>query len=253
VRELPALPLLARRYPLTSVPGALTSVPGAQRLQAVRERIDRALSRCDSPQEVVLVGASKRQSLANLRAAYDAGLRVFGENRVQEAETKIPELPQAEWHLIGPLQSNKAQRAVHDFAVVHSVDRLKIARALNRHAAEASKTIDCFVQINLGREQTKHGFLAEELEPAMAEIAELTHVRILGLMAIPPDSPVPEDARPWFRQLRELRDRLYDSAPARDFPGYLSMGMSRDFEIAIEEGATHVRVGTALFGARPPW
>ena len=199
---------------------------------------------------MVLVGASKGQSLASLRAAFDAGLRVFGENRVQEAERKISELPSAQWHFIGPLQSNKVRRVVRDFTVVHSLDRLKIARALDRHAGAASKTIDCFVQLNLGREESKHGFFDEELEPAMAELAQLPHLRMRGLMAIPPDSRDPEESRPWFRRLRELRDRLLASSPGAEFPGLLSMGMSRDFEIAVEEGATHVRVGTALFGAR---
>lgn len=245
MRELSALPPRARRHPLTLTAAEL-------RLRTVRERIDRALSTCGLPREVVLVGASKGQSVASLRAAFDAGLRVFGENRVQEAERKIRELPAAEWHLIGPVQSNKAQRVVHDFTVVHSLDRLKIARALDRHAGAASKTIDCFVQINLGREVSKHGFFDdEELEPAMAELSELQHLRIRGLMVIPPNSPDPEESRPWFRRLRELRDRLQGGWPGPEFPGLLSMGMSRDFEIAVQEGATHVRVGTALFGVRP--
>ena len=244
MRELSPLPPRARRHPLTLTAAEL-------RLRTVRERIDRALSTCDPTREVVLVGASKGQPLARLNAAFAAGLRVFGENRVQEAQRKISELPAAEWHLIGPLQSNKAQRVVHDFTVVHSLDRLKIARALDRHAGAASKTIDCFVQINLGREKSKHGFFDEELEPATAELFELPHLRIRGLMAIPPNSPDPEGSRTWFRRLRELRDRLQGGSPGPEFQGLLSMGMSRDFEIAVEEGATHVRIGTALFGVRP--
>lgn len=225
----------------------------ARRLQEVRRRIAAACERCGrSPEEVTLVGASKQQQPAKLRAAYEAGLTVFGENRVQEAAAKAPELPAAiEWHLIGPLQSNKAKAAAELFAVVESVDRLKIARVLDREAGRLGRRLPCFIEVNLGGEESKHGFPPDGLPGRLAPLADLGHLEPLGLMSIPPPADDPELSRPWFRRLRRLRDELA-AAPGWDgFPGLLSMGMSHDFEVAVEEGATHVRVGTALFGPRP--
>lgn len=224
-----------------------------QRLAAIRENIARAAERAGrEPDAITLLGASKRQPLAVLRAAFDAGLRSFGENRVQEAEEKSPRLPdEIEWHLIGPLQSNKARRAAELFATVHSIDRLKIARALDRHAGDLGRRISCFLEINLGGEDSKHGFAPGDLEPVLAPLAELTHLEVVGLMAIPPRETEPERARDWFRRLAALARRVGEQPGWGGFPALLSMGMSGDYELAIEEGATHVRVGTALFGARP--
>ena len=242
MRKLSEVSLLAGRRELTAIPDRLSSLRARVVQATARRRV--------AAGDVVLVGAAKRQPLASLVEAWDAGLEVFGENRVQEAEAKRPSLPQSEWHLIGPLQSNKAQRAVSCFDAVHSVDRLKIARALDRHAGEAGKELPCFLQVNLAAEASKSGFSEEEGERAAVEIAGLANLRLVGLMAIPPRGVAPEDSRPWFRRLRALRDRLGPQLGWEDLGGFLSMGMSDDFEVAIEEGATHVRIGTALFGPR---
>jgi len=228
--------------------------PVTERLAWIRSRIEEACRRGGRPAgSVILVGASKTQAPALLAEAWAAGLRVFGENRVQEAVTKSAELPLGiEWHLIGPLQSNKVRPAVELFRAVHSIDRIRIAEALDREAASRGKTLDGFLEINLGHEESKHGFHPEGLAEAVRPLAKLSNLRIAGLMAIPPPGETAEDSRPWFRRLRELRDDLAGRPEWRGFPGWLSMGMSDDFEVAVEEGATHVRVGSALFGPRKP-
>jgi PLP dependent protein len=192
---------------------------------------------------------------------------VVGENRVQEALAKRRELaemgglPPVEWHLIGPLQSNKVRSALDLFTCVHSLDRPSIAAAVDGEAARRGAVVTGFVEVNLGEEASKHGFPPAGLAAALRPLAGLGHLRIVGLMAIPPpagadapDAPsLPEDGgRRWFRWLRELRDELAREPEWAGWPGWLSMGMSDDFEVAIEEGATHVRIGTALFGPRPP-
>ncbi len=224
----------------------------AGRYAAIRERIDAACGRAGrDPADVTLLGASKSQPVERMRAARAAGLEIFGENRVQEAEAKRPELPpDTLWHLIGPLQSNKAKRAAALFSAVHSVDRPKIARFLDREAARLGHTLDGFLEVNLGGEETKHGFPAEGLAERVSELAYLRSLKIRGLMAIPPLETDPDRIRAWFVELRELRNALAERPEWRDRLVWLSMGMSDDYEIAIEEGATHVRVGTALFGAR---
>jgi pyridoxal phosphate enzyme (YggS family) len=224
----------------------------ALRLAEIRERIAAASTRAGrSSQEVTLVAASKTQPAASLLAAFEAGLGVFGENRVQEAAAKAEALPPGiEWHLIGPLQSNKARAAAGLFAAIHTIDRPKIARALDQEASRLGRVLPCFAEVNLGGEPSKHGFAPAGLAAALAPLAGLSHVQIVGLMAIPPFPDEPAAARPWFRQLARLADEVARSAVLPAFAGYLSMGMSADFEVAIEEGATHVRVGTALFGPR---
>jgi pyridoxal phosphate enzyme (YggS family) len=220
----------------------------AERLARLNARIEEACRRAGRPAGgVVLVGASKMQPASAIAEAWQAGLRVFGENRVQEALEKGRELPpEIEWHLIGPLQTNKVRPALSQFRAIHSIDRLKIAEAVEREAAARDLAIDGFLEVNLGGEESKHGFSAEDLAGQVRPLASLRHLRIVGLMAIPPQG----DARRWFRRLRELRDELASRPEWTGFPGLLSMGMSDDFEVAIEEGATHVRVGTALFGPR---
>jgi pyridoxal phosphate enzyme (YggS family) len=221
----------------------------------ITRRIEEACRRSGRrPAEVVLVGVSKTQPAAVLAAAWRAGLRVFGENRVQEALGKSRELPSppfdAEWHLIGPLQSNKVKPALDLFRAVHSVDRVRIAEALDQEAGRRGLRLPGFLEVNLGGEESKHGFSADGLAEAVRPLADLEHLKISGLMAIPPQTDDPEGSRPWFRRLRELRGELASRPEWSGFPGWLSMGMSLDFEVAIEEGATHVRVGTSLFGGR---
>jgi len=224
--------------------------------EQIQQAIDAACERVGRSRDTVqLVGASKRQPIERLRDAWNAGLRVFGENRVQELVTKRPEMPsEVEWHLIGPLQTNKAKRAVEHATTIQSIDRIKVARAIERHAGELGKPIIGFLEVNIGAEPSKHGFEPETLLESAAPLIDYEHLRIAGLMTIPPYEQDEERAREWFRRLRELRDRFFEQPRWSDREGYLSMGMSHDFTIAIEEGATHVRVGTALFGVRdtPP-
>lgn len=229
-----------------------TEMSVAQRLADIRRRIDAAARRAGRDgDDITLVGAAKRQPMERLEEAAASGLHAFGENRVQEARDHRQVLPAGlEWHLIGPLQSNKARLAVELFDVVHSVDRPKIARLLEREAAARDRMLPALIEVNLGGEESKHGFAVDGLAEAVAPLADYRHLRVLGLMAIPPFEDDPERSRPWFRRLRELRDALFARDEWAGRPGWLSMGMSHDFEVAIEEGATHVRVGTALFGAR---
>jgi len=237
------------------------------RLAALRTRIAAACSRSGrSAGEVVLVGVSKTHPAAAVEEAWRAGLRVFGENRVQEAVAKSRELghlpppPEGpDWHLIGPLQSNKVRLALDLFRTIHSVDRPSIAAALDREAAARGLRLTGFLEVNVGAEESKHGFMPEGLAEAVRPLAELEHLRIAGLMAIPPQGDAVEGSRRWFVRLRELRDSLaarpewadrWSGSGGSAGGGWLSMGMSHDFEVAIEEGATHIRVGTAIFGVR---
>jgi PLP dependent protein len=226
----------------------------AARLAQVRGRIDAACLRsARSPQSVTLVGVGKNHPASALLEARQAGLLDLGENRVQEARSKAAELPpELRWHLLGPLQSNKVRAAVSLFGTIHSLDRLPIAHAIDREAAASGKTLNGFLEVNLAGEASKHGFAASGLADAVAELAALRSLRIVGLMAMPPFVEDAEETRPWFRALARLRDDLASRTEWRQvhFPGWLSMGMSADYEVAIEEGATHVRVGTAIFGSR---
>jgi pyridoxal phosphate enzyme (YggS family) len=250
---------LLQAHPLHRGGAGLNGEPGIpERLAGIRARIAEACGRAGrAPEEVTLLGVSKTQPAEAVVAAYRAGLTVFGENRVQEAAAKSAELPpevasSIAWHLIGPLQTNKVRAALGLFRTIHSIDRPKVAEAVDREAGARGLRIDGFLEINLGGEESKHGFAPELLVEAARPLADLEHLRIVGLMAIPPQEDDPDAARRWFRQLRELRDDLAGRPEWSAFPGWLSMGMSDDFELAIEEGATHVRVGTALFGPRRP-
>jgi PLP dependent protein len=249
VRRLQAHPLSRGG---TGLNGDPLPAEAAQRLARIRARIEEACQRSGRPAgSVVLVGASKQQPVSVLAAAFQAGLAVFGENRVQEALAKSRELPAGiEWHLIGPLQSNKVRAALDLFRTIHSIDRLRIAEAVDREAGLRGLAVTGFLEVNLGNEESKHGFPPEGLAAAARPLSGLKHLRVAGLMAIPPPGDSPEGSRPWFRRLRELRDELAAQPEWQGFPGWLSMGMSDDFEVAIEEGATHVRVGSALFGRR---
>jgi hypothetical protein len=227
----------------------------AQNIRTVRERIDRAAAACGrSPGGVALIAISKTFPKEMIAEAAGAGLRRFGENRVQEAETKIPHLSETlglEWHLVGHLQTNKARRAAELFDVVHSLDSVKLAARLNQASLESGKILSVLLQVDLGGEETKFG-----VEPARArEIVEalpsFNSLRLNGLMAIPPFFDDPEEARPYFARLRELSEELESEQPGCLGQKHLSMGMSHDFEQAIREGATLIRVGTAIFGVRP--
>jgi len=232
-------------------------MPIADNIAEIRKRISRAAAQVRrDPGSITLMAVSKTMEPERIKEAYAAGLRVFGENRVQEFEGKsggLNELKNAEWHLIGHLQSNKAKKAAELFHAVDSVDSLRLAEKLNQAAAEASKRLDVLIEIKVGQEESKAGIPLDspELENLLLAAPKLENLQIRGLMTVPPFTEDPEGARPYFRLLRDLRDQI----TARKLPGIqmdvLSMGMSHDFEVAIEEGSTCVRVGTAIFGARP--
>jgi PLP dependent protein len=223
----------------------------ASNLERVQERIARAAARSDRrPEEIVLVAVSKTFPAQAIRAAYDAGVRAFGENRVQEWEGKQPELADLKpsWHLIGHLQSNKARRASRLFDWIDSVDDVALAMKLDDAAAETNEWLAVLIEVQIDPTEKKSGVAQVDL-PALAEaVVQMPHLQLRGLMAIPPFCEDPRDARPYFRRLRRLRDDL-EQHLGRSFPE-LSMGMSHDFEIAIEEGATQVRIGSAIFGDR---
>ena len=228
----------------------------ADNLARVRERIDAAAHRAGRrAKDIALMAVTKTFPPEAIREAYNAGARLFGENRVQEFAGKIDslrDLHDAEFHLIGHLQSNKAAKAVELFAAVDSVDSLRLSRKLNASAQQSGKKIPVLIEINVGGEVAKSGVAPDsrELEELLSGAQALLHLEFRGLMTVPPFTDDPQAARPYFRQLRELRDHI----AARKLPAIdvttLSMGMSHDFEVAIEEGSTCVRVGTAIFGER---
>jgi len=235
-----------------SLPGAPPGegAPLAERAGWVRDRIADAARRSGRPAgSVKLVAVSKTQPLARILEAHEAGLSVFGENYVQEAGEKIRGLPGAEWHLIGRLQGNKVRRAVALFPWIQTADSGGRLRDISRCAGESGKTVRVLIEVNLGGEGSKSGADPGDLRAILDESAGLPGVRVEGFMVIPPFSADPEGSRPHFARLRELRDALARELPGSTL-GELSMGMSNDFGQAIEEGATMVRVGTAIFGSR---
>jgi hypothetical protein len=222
----------------------------AERVEAIRGRI---VAACEGagrdPAAVRMVAVSKKQSPQVVAEAAACGVRVFGENRVQEAAAKIPLCPDGlSWHLVGHLQGNKVRAAVEYFDLIHSVDDEKLLRRIDGAAAEAGRTVAVLLQVNVAEEAGKSGMTAEALPGVLRASTACLHVDVMGLMAMPPFTPDPADAAPHFRRLRELRDRVQQESgiPLPE----LSMGMSGDFEVAIAEGATWVRIGTALLGAR---
>jgi PLP dependent protein len=225
----------------------------AENLAHLHEQIAEACRRANrSERDVALMAVSKVHPIEVILEAYAAGQRLFGENRVQEFQEKSPHLatlPDAEFHLIGPLQSNKTARAAELFRSIDAVDSLKIAQRLNTAASALGKKLPILVEVKLSHEESKHGLAPEELPSLLAAMNELESIAAVGLMTVPPWSEDAEVARPYFRELRRLRDES-----VAKFPGItqLSMGMSNDFTVAIEEGSTCVRVGTALFGRRIP-
>ena len=221
-----------------------------RRLSEVRDRIAAACAREHrDPRSVRLVAVSKTVPAVVVAEAMAAGQSLFGENRVQEAQRKIVEIgPGAAWHLVGHLQKNKAKHAVGTFELIHGIDDREVAYELDRRAEARSTTQPVLVQANLAGEKTKRGAGEEGLLPLLEVVTGLAHLDLRGLMIIPPPASDPERSRPWFRRLRELRDRAA-ARLTRPLPE-LSMGMTDDFEVAIEEGATLVRVGRAIFGER---
>ncbi len=214
----------------------------------VRARIvEAAARRGRRPEDVTLVAVTKTVAPDRIREAMACGLRIFGENRVQEARAKIPAIAGASWHLIGSLQRNKVKEALRLFDVIHSVDGLPLAEEISRKAlADPGHPVDVLIEVNISREPQKHGVAPEETAALVGGVVRLAGLRLRGLMSMAPVVPRAEDARPFFRTLRELRDHVRGEMPDVGLAD-LSMGMTDDFEVAIEEGSTMVRIGRALF------
>ena len=225
-----------------------------ERLREVESEIAQArLRRSRVPKDapVQLVAVTKNHGVEMMREAIDAGVTAIGENRIQEAVSKYEELDrQVEWHLIGHLQTNKAKQAVRYFDLIHSIDSERLARAVHQAAAEISKVQDVLIQVNLAKEESKSGIYREDLDALVRTVQELPALRLCGLMCIAPNYEKVEDCRPLFREMHEIFQNLKEKALPRANIKYLSMGMTHDFSIAVEEGANIVRVGTAIFGAR---
>jgi pyridoxal phosphate enzyme (YggS family) len=227
----------------------------AANLTWVQQRIDAAAARAGrSGDQIVLVAVSKTHPIDAIAAAYAAGQRDFGENRVEELWPKVEQakalgLDKIRWHLIGTIQSRKSADAIGPFVLIHSVDRLKLANRLERDAAAAGTVVDVLLEVNVSGEESKHGFTPDEVMAAAPELAGYESIRVRGLMTMAPFVDDPQETRPVFRQLRQLRDQISAAHPGIEWPE-LSMGMTNDFEVAVEEGATLVRVGSAIFGAR---
>jgi len=234
----------------------------ADNLARTQERIAQAAARAGrNPASITLMAVSKTVEPERIRQAYAAGIRVFGENRVQEFDgkaTALSDLTEARWHLIGHLQTNKARKAIELFYSIDSVDSLRLAEKLNQAAQQSGKNLavlikEVLIEIKVGAEESKSGIPADspELEELLQGMPRLEHLQVCGLMTVPPYTEDPEGARPYFRALRNLRDAIAARKLPRLRMDVLSMGMSHDLEIGIEEGSTCVRVGSAIFGARP--
>lgn len=226
----------------------------ADNVRRVRTRMRQAAERAGrDPTSVRLVAASKTVDAARIRAAISAGVTILGENYLQETRQKLGQLGRAgvEWHLIGPLQRNKVRYVFDLFDMMHSLDRLELAEEISRRAERLGRRLPVLLEVNVGGETSKSGWPPSGLLNDIRQLAALPHIQVRGLMTIPPPTSQPHEARPFFRQLRQLRDHLaqegYDGMTFDE----LSMGMTADYEVAIEEGATLVRVGTAIFGPRP--
>ncbi len=223
-----------------------------ENVEKIKEKIEKAAQKAGrKPEDIILLAASKTQPPEKIVEAYEAGIRYFGENRVQEGIKKIEALSNLKdihWHLIGGLQTNKAKYAVKYFELIHSLDREALADELDKRAGKIEKVQDVLIEVNVGEEETKYGVKPENLEKLFEYSMQKENLRILGLMCIPPYFEDPEKSRPYFAMLREMKEQLEKKFNI-SLP-HLSMGMSHDFEVAIEEGATIVRIGTAIFGER---
>lgn len=225
----------------------------AENLGAVKERIAKAAARVGrDPDSITLVAVTKTVAVDRIREAIEAGHGVFGENRVQEAQEKVQALGRrVQWHLIGHLQRNKVRYVGDLFEMIHSVDSLPLAQDIDRRAAQRGIVMPILIQVNIGDEGTKSGVPATEAPALVQAIATLSHIAVKGLMSVPPPVADPEDARPYCVQLRRLAEQIGQANIPHVSMAELSMGMSHDFEVAIQEGATLVRVGSAIFGPRP--
>jgi len=218
----------------------------------INERIKRACEKINSnPEDIKLVTVSKNFPANIVQKAVDKGIKLLGENRVQEVQAKKPLITgDVEWHLIGHLQRNKVRHAVELFSMIQSVDSERLAKEISRRAGQLEKTMDVLVQINIGSEESKYGINTEDAEEFVKSISQLPNLKIKGLMAIAPYKQNPEEVRPYFRCMRDVFEKLGRLTIENVEMKYLSMGMSHDFEIAIEEGSNMIRVGTSIFGAR---
>ena len=221
-----------------------------QNLTGIKSRISKTCGKAGrNLDDVKLIAVSKTWPAEHVQKAVDAGQKIFGENKLQEGQEKIPVLSQElEWHYIGGLQRNKVRKVLGLFHVIHSIDTLKLAKYTNNVAEDMGIKPSILLQVNIGEEESKGGFIAEDLEVSFSELIDLEHVTVTGLMCIPPAMDQPEGSRIWFRKIVELRNQLEQKYSVK-LPE-LSMGMSGDFEVAVEEGATYVRVGTSIFGER---
>lgn len=223
-----------------------------ENLHDVEKRVNEACIRAGrDPKEVTLIAVSKTKPVAMLEEIYAAGMRQFGENKVQELTSKEEVMPKdINWHMIGHLQTNKIKYIVDKVALIHSVDSVKLAAAIDKEAKKKNVICDVLLEVNIAEEESKFGFTAEDVIPALDELKELTNIRIRGFMTIAPFVENPEDNRPVFSALRKLSVDIAEKNIDNISVEILSMGMTNDFEVAIEEGATMVRVGTAIFGER---
>jgi len=225
----------------------------AARLEHIRTRITAAAQSAGrDPSSIRLIAVSKTFPIDAIREAYAAGQRDFGENRVQEALQKIGAGADLEirWHLLGHLQTNKARKAAPVFSAIHSIDSVELLQKIDAAAADAGRAPELLIQVDVAGEATKFGVRPDDIRPLFDAAARCRAARIVGLMMLPPIPDTPEDARPWFRRLRDLRDEWLAAGVPPSMLAELSIGMSADFEVAIEEGSTMVRVGTAIFGSR---
>lgn len=224
----------------------------AENLKTIRERVDAACERAGRrPEEVALIAVSKTKPLSMLQEAYEAGARDFGENKVQEILEKYPEMPEdARFHMIGHLQTNKVKQVVGKAVLIHSVDSLHLAEKIEQEAAKRDLTADILLEVNVAREESKFGLMLEEVIPLLEEVKNLPHVRVRGLMTIAPNVENPEENRKHFKKLYQLYVDIKSKNIDNGTMTALSMGMTGDFEVAVEEGATMIRVGTGIFGSR---
>jgi hypothetical protein len=219
-------------------------------LETINKKIKEAALKVNrDPQEIKLVAVTKTATLEQIKEAINEGVKIIGENKVQEAKGKYQVLTtEVKWHLIGHLQTNKVKYAVEIFDLIHSVDSIKLAKEIDKRSVQFKKTIDVLIEVNISGEETKYGYNPEKVEAFLKEISEFSAIRVRGLMTIAPISKNKEEVRPYFRRLRELSERIRDKNIKNIKMDYLSMGMTDDFEIAIEEGANIIRIGRGIFG-----